>query len=206
MKYLLCFLLLISASSGQAATLLVLGDNLSAAYGMEAEKGWVNIFQKKCDNDCQIINGSVSGETTAGGLARLPALLREHRPDYVLIELGGNDGLRGYSIATMSKNLRKIIELSRKHQSKPLLFSMQIPANYGKRYTERFRQAYPKLAAQQQIPLIPFIFEDIMLQPEMVMQDGIHPTEAAQPLIAEKMMDQLLPILNGTQAADIQAK
>ena len=197
---LFCLLFFISSflsSNASAAKLLVLGDSLSAAYGMDINKGWVSLLQQQLNGEYQVINGSISGDTTAGGLSRLPALLAEHEPQFVLIELGGNDGLRGYSIASMKKNLQKLINLSRKQQASPILFSMRIPTNYGKRYTEQFASAFPAVAQQESVPLIPFVFHDIMLNPALMQEDGIHPAEDAQPLIAEKMKEALSPIING---------
>ncbi|MDX1678601.1 arylesterase, partial [Arsukibacterium sp.] len=139
------FLLLISLVSqvSYADKLLILGDSLSAAYGMQQQQGWAALLQK--NTDWQLINASISGETTAGGLARLPALLTEHQPDIVLIELGGNDGLRGFSVELIQTNLSKIITLIQQHNAEPLLMQIRIPPNYGPRYVRQFTALYPQL-------------------------------------------------------------
>ena len=130
-----------------SATLLVLGDSISAGYGIDAGKGWVDLMQHQLGDEHRVINASISGDTTGGGLSRLDTLIDEHQPDFVLIELGGNDGLRGYPIPRMEQNLRAMIDLSRANDSQPILFGMQIPPNYGKRYSDQFANVFPKLAA-----------------------------------------------------------
>lgn len=180
-----------------SATLLVLGDSISAGYGFDAGKGWVDLMQHQLGDEHLVINASISGDTTSGGLSRLNTLIDEHQPDFVLIELGGNDGLRGYPIPRMEQNLRAMIDLSRANDIQPILFAMQIPPNYGKRYSDQFANVFPKLAAQENVPLIPFIFEDIATDQALIQEDGIHPTEAAQPLIVERTMQLLRPLLNG---------
>lgn len=187
-------LLLLPAHS---ATLLVLGDSISAGYGIDAGKGWVDLLQQQLGEEHRVINASISGDTTGGGLSRLDTLITEHQPDFVLIELGGNDGLRGYPIPRMEQNLRAMIDLSRANDSQPILFGMQIPPNYGKRYSDQFANVFPKLAAQENVPLIAFMFEDIATDQALIQADGIHPTETAQPLIVERAMQLLLPLLNG---------
>ncbi|WP_438951774.1 arylesterase [Porticoccus sp.] len=180
-----------------SATLLVLGDSISAGYGIDAGKGWVDLMRDQLGDDHRVVNASISGDTTGGGLSRLDTLITEHEPDFVLIELGGNDGLRGYPIPRMEQNLRAMIDLSRANDTQPILFAMQMPPNYGKRYSDQFADVFPKLAAEEQVPLIPFIFEDIATDQTLIQEDGIHPTEAAQPLITERAMQLLLPLLNG---------
>ncbi len=187
--------LLVSAAAN-SATILVLGDSLSAGYGIDQKQGWVSLLQEKLNGKYRLINGSISGETTAGGLNRLPKLLENYQPDYVLIELGGNDGLRGYSIKQLKANLRKIIELSRASQAKPLILPMQIPPNYGQRYSQAFANAFEQVATAEEVSLLPFVFEEVLMQPDLLQQDGIHPTAEAQPMIAEQMLQALTATLN----------
>ena len=139
-----------------SATLLVLGDSISAGYGIDAGKGWVDLMQHQLGDEHRVINASISGDTTGGGLSRLDTLIDEHQPDFVLIELGGNDGLRGYPIPRMEQNLRAMIDLSRANDSQPILFGMQIPPNYGKRYSDQFASVFPKLAAEEQVPPVSY--------------------------------------------------
>ncbi len=184
------------STAAHSATLLVLGDSLSAGYGIDEEKGWVHLLRQQLAGRHRLINSSVSGETTAGGLRRLPALLAAHQPDYVLIELGGNDGLRGYAIPHMKSNLQQLVVLSRASQAVPLLMAMQIPPNYGQRYAQAFAAAFPQVADAARVTLLPFVFDTVMAQPLLLQRDGIHPTAEAQPLIAERMLEALADILD----------
>ncbi len=169
--------------------ILVLGDSLSAAYNMPEDAGWVALLEARLQSNMEappaVVNASVSGETSAGGLSRLPALLEAHRPGLVLIELGGNDGLRGLPPAHFRDNMQRMITLSREAGAKVMLAGVEIPPNYGSAYRDRFRAVYHDLAAQHDVPLLPFILEGIALEPGMMQADGIHPTAEAQPLILE---------------------
>ncbi|MFT2090592.1 arylesterase [Paraglaciecola sp. 2405UD69-4] len=177
------------------AKLLILGDSLSAAYGLKQEEGWVSLLQDAWqDKPITIVNAAISGETTDGGLARLPRLLTSHQPTHVFIELGGNDGLQGHPIPKMRDNLQEIIDLSLASGSKVFLQQMQIPTNYGRRYTDMFINSYVSLAEKNNIPLLPFFLEDIALNDNLMQRDGIHPTAEAQVLIA-KGMQQTLEVL-----------
>ncbi len=167
----------------QAQKLLILGDSLSAAYGMQQQQGWPYLLQQR--TDWQLINASISGETTAGGVARLPALLQQHQPDAVLIELGGNDGLRGHAIGTIESNLNEIITLVKQHKAAPVLMQIRIPPNYGPRYGQQFSGIYPQLAEKHQITLWPFFMDNIAVNRDLMLGDGIHPNSEAQPLISE---------------------
>src|SRR5690606_31029145 len=167
----------------QAQKLLILGDSLSAAYGMQQQQGWPYLLQQR--TDWQLINASISGETTAGGVARLPALLQQHQPDAVLIELGGNDGLRGHAIGTIESNLNEIIMLVKQHKAAPVLMQIRIPPNYGPRYGQQFSRIYPQLAEKHQITLWPFFMDNIAVNSDLMLGDGIHPNSEAQPLISE---------------------
>lgn len=165
---------------------------------MAFEKAWPTLLVEQMDkNDTpiSIINGSVSGDTTANGLARLPSLLSNHNPDYVLIELGANDGLQGLNPEIPQTNLQHIIDLVKNAGSHPLLMQIRIPTNYGARYSDAIKNIYPQLAEHNQIALVPFFLEGVITKPEWMRQDGIHPNEIAQPWIAEFMAQQLTPLL-----------
>ncbi len=173
--------------------LLVLGDSLSAAYGIEVQQGWVSLLEQRvaAKYPHKVINASVSGETTGGGLARLPALLEQHKPDLVIVELGGNDGLRGYPLNTMKQQLARIIEISRAAGAEVVLVGMQIPPNYGPRYTNQFRDTYTELAQQYDLPLVEFLLAEVALNAKLMQKDGIHPTAEAQ----EQILDNVWPVL-----------
>jgi acyl-CoA thioesterase-1 len=179
------FFVLVSLCSQYAFAqkLLILGDSLSAAYGLQQQQGWVHLLQDR--TDWQLINASISGETTAGGMARLPALLQQHQPDAVLIELGGNDGLRGFAVDSVESNLNQIITLVKQHTATPILMQIRIPPNYGPRYGQLFSKIYPTLADKHQIPLWPFFMDEIAVDQNLMLPDGIHPNGEAQPLISE---------------------
>jgi acyl-CoA thioesterase I len=197
----LCILWLVlwvpGAFAAHAPRILVLGDSLSAAYGLKLEQGWVSLLERRLAEKFphKVINASVSGETTGGGLARLPALLKEHQPDLVILELGGNDGLRGHPLNIMQRQLADIVEKSRAAGAQVLLVGMQIPPNYGSRYTEQFRTTYPRLAEQYQLPLVDFFLQGVALQPGLMQQDGIHPTAEAQGKLLDNVWPVLLPLL-----------
>jgi len=177
---------------------VVLGDSLSAGYGMPIEKGWVNLLQqtlREQNSSYTLINKSISGDTTAGGLARIDAALEQYKPDIVMLELGANDGLRGMPPRLIKKNLRELVRRIRLTGARVLLLSMRIPANYGKRYTDMFYRNYPDLADEMNLAIVPFILQDIALVKEMMQQDLLHPSEKAQPIIADKVWLHLEPLL-----------
>ncbi|MCL1090474.1 arylesterase [Shewanella profunda] len=174
------------ATPVHAAKVLILGDSLGASYGMAEHQGWVAMLQKNLPEH-QFINGSVSGETTAGGLRRLPALLDSASPDLVVVELGGNDGLRGFPPAQLENNLIQIITLAQNSGAKVLLTEIMVPPNYGPRYTQKFTQVYQDISKTQNIELIPFFMQEIAPYPELMQRDGIHPNEKAQTKIAAWM-------------------
>lgn len=199
------FLLLLSVNSGllQAAersVILVMGDSLSAAYNIPVSAGWVSLLEQRLDKqantDWQVINASISGETTSGGLTRLPSLLRQHQPDLVLLELGANDGLRGLPPKHISNNLEKMLTLSKQKGAKVILIGILLPLNYGPAYSTRFEQIYPELAKKHQLPLVPFLLEGIADKPGLMQADGLHPTAEAQPEILETVWLELKPLLN----------
>ncbi|MGF1682624.1 multifunctional acyl-CoA thioesterase I/protease I/lysophospholipase L1 [Photobacterium minamisatsumaniensis] len=198
MRFLSVLLFILFSQQSFAATLLVLGDSLSAGYQMPAEKSWPNLLApeiKKNGHDLAVINASISGDTTGNGLARLPNLLKSHTPDYVLIELGANDGLRGFPPTTIRKNLTQMITQIETAGAIPLLMQIYVPPNYGKRYSEYFANLYPDLSQEFDIPLLPFFLEHIILKPEWMMEDGLHPKADAQPWIADYMADNIAPHL-----------
>jgi acyl-CoA thioesterase-1 len=188
-----------------ASTILVMGDSLSAAYGVETETAWVNLLRERLseeDHDqWQVVNASISGETTDGGARRLPALLDRHQPDIVIIELGGNDGLRGFQPPVIRDNLSAMIEASREGGASVLLIGMQIPPNYGPRYTRMFADMFPDLSDQYNTGLVPFFLEGIYNGDGMMQDDGIHPTGEAQPLLLDNVWPHLVPLLQETTAA-----
>ncbi|KFX12035.1 acyl-CoA thioesterase [Pectobacterium parvum] len=190
---------LCSVRAFAADTLLILGDSLSAGYQMPAANAWPTLLNTQWQTQKKgiaVVNASISGDTTAQGLARIPALLKQHQPRWVLIELGGNDGLRGFPAANIEQDLTKIITLVKQANAQPLLMQIHLPTNYGRRYTESFSNIYPKLAEQFALLLLPFFMEQVYLKPEWMMEDGIHPTRDAQPFIAEWMAKQLEPLVN----------
>lgn len=175
-----------------------MGDSISAAYGIQTDQGWVSLLAESLERSeypYEVVNGSISGETTAGGLARLPKALETHDPAVVIIELGGNDGLRGYPTDVVRENLRRMVELSLAGDREVLLVGMQIPPNYGPRYTRAFFDVYADVAAQTGVSLVPFFLEKVALTPDLMQEDGIHPTAEAQPLLLETLWDYLEPLL-----------
>ena len=190
-------LLLISDQlQAKETKLLILGDSLSAAYGLKQEQGWVSLLQNAWqDQDIIIVNGAISGETTDGALARLPRLLEQHRPTHIFVELGGNDGLQGHPVSKMRSNLQKIIQLSQKNEVKVILQQMQIPTNYGKRYTQMFSNTYTNLALEHELKLLPFFLQNIALDKSLMQRDGIHPNAEAQIIIAKDMRISLGAII-----------
>ncbi|WP_082879657.1 arylesterase [Methylomonas methanica] len=184
--------------SAMAKSIVVLGDSISAGYGIEVQLGWVALLQNKLTDlhgSYVISNESISGDTSAGGLARLEQILTRHKPDILLVELGANDGLRGLSPPEMKNNLTEIVRRSQKIGAKVMLLGMKIPPNYGKRYVEMFYEVFPQLSAELKIPFVPFILEEVALNPEMMQADGLHPNELAQPVIAEKVWGYLQALL-----------
>ena len=183
----------------QYDTIMVLGDSISAAYGMDKKQGWVSLLEEQLIHNnyhhYTVVNASISGNTTGDGLNRLPLLLKTHKPGVVIIELGGNDGLRGYPLGIMKKNLVQLIELAKHNGAKVLLAGIEIPPNYGQRYTDAFRNTYQQVANNQKVAFLPFILEDIATQPTLMQADGIHPTADAQPLILRHVWPYLHPLL-----------
>lgn len=190
--------LMLWAQGAVAGTLLVVGDSISAAFGLDSRQGWVALLEKRLVQEGfehQVVNASISGDTSAGGAARLSALLVEHKPELVIIELGGNDGLRGQPPAQLQQNLASMVEQSQQAGAKVLLLGMKLPPNYGVRYTTAFAQVFNDLAEQKQVPLVPFFLEGVGGVPGMMQADGIHPTEAAQEILLDNVWPTLKPML-----------
>jgi acyl-CoA thioesterase-1 len=199
----LIVLLPVPAAAANPPVILVTGDSLSAAYGIAVEEGWVALLQQRLQSQGyphRVVNTSVSGETTAGALARLSGELARHSPAIVLIELGANDGLRGQPVKTMRANLARMITLSRKVGARPVLFEMRIPANYGLQYAEAFHRSFGDLATAQRIPLVPFFLAPIVLDAGSFQGDGIHPTAAVQPKLLDAVWPTLEPVLGKVAA------
>jgi acyl-CoA thioesterase-1 len=190
--------LALCAPACAARTLLVFGDSLSAAYGLATDQGWVHLLGERASRDgldWRIVNASVSGETTAGGLRRLPEDLKRHKPEMVLIALGANDALRGQPVSGIRDNLEKMIRLARQARAQPVLVGLMIPPNYGIDYAAGFHDLYPALAARQRVPLVPFLLAGIADRPDLFQADQLHPNAAAQPVIVDNVWKTLAPLL-----------
>jgi acyl-CoA thioesterase I len=198
LKFLVAGVISLVSVSATGKSIVVLGDSISAAYGIEVGQGWVALVQYKLQKehgDYTIKNESISGDTSAGGLARVDGVLSRHKPNVVIIELGANDGLRGLSPTVLKNNLAEIARRAQKSGARILLLSMRIPPNYGKRYTEMFYNVYPQLSKEMSIPYVPFILEDIALAKQLMQQDGLHPNEKAQAMITDKVWPHLVKLL-----------
>lgn len=200
---LLCVIALSWLSTGHAdqatPAILVLGDSLSAGYGIDPDQGWVALMEKRLAEshyDYRVFNASVSGETSGGGLARLPRLIEEQQPTLLLLALGANDGLRGFPIKIMRNNLREIIKLAKNADIDILLIGIQIPLNYGPRYTNLFEQSFVLLSEEFAIPLMPTLLDEVPLNFELMQTDRLHPNSKAQPLLLDNIWPHLQPLLD----------
>ncbi len=183
------------AQDTRLKTILVIGDSISAGFGIPMQQGWVALLGKELQRQghpTRVINASISGDTSQGGVSRLPALLTTHQPDLVVIELGGNDGLRGTPIRLIRANLQRMMDQATQANSDILLLGMQIPPNYGRKYTQSFREIFPTLASQNAVPYVPFLLDKVATTPGMMQADGIHPTAAAQPLMMASVYPEIL--------------
>ena len=192
--------LMLAAALAHSApkTVLVLGDSLSAEYGLTRGSGWVALLEQKLKSekiDANIVNASISGETTSGGRTRLPALLAQHKPTLVVIELGANDGLRGLPVAAAEANMRAMVEMARQNNAQVLLVGMRMPPNYGRDYTERFFRMYNTVATQLKAPLVPFMLEGVAEKPALFQADRLHPTAQAHPVILANIWPKFLPLV-----------
>jgi len=198
LKLLIASIISLVSVSAMGKSIVVLGDSISAAYGIEVGQGWVALVQDKLYKehyDYTVNNESISGDTSAGGLARIDNALSRHKPSVVIIELGANDGLRGLSPTVLKSNLAEISQRAQKAGAKVLLLSMRIPPNYGKRYTEMFYNVYPELSKELKVPYVPFILEDVALVKQLMQEDGLHPNAKAQAVIVEKIWPYLIKLL-----------
>jgi acyl-CoA thioesterase-1 len=188
-----------AAAHAEAPVILVFGDSISAGYGLpRVEQGWVELLKTRLKSQgygYQVVNASVSGETTAGGLARLPRALEVHHPRIVILELGGNDGLRALPIPQMRANLTQMVALASAAGAKVLLLGMRMPPNYGPQYTEQFAMVFSDLARDKKIPVVPFLLTDIALSPSLLQGDDIHPNELGQPILLDNVWPALKPLL-----------
>ena len=193
---LLLLVCLLLPARAEERTLLVIGDSISAGFGIPVQQGWVVLLQEQLQQPVpalRVQNASISGDTTQGGVTRLPALLAQHQPDLVMIELGGNDALRGTPLPLIRRNLETMIRMSREAGADVMLLGMKIPPNYGQKYADGFAALYTSLAAEQQTLLVPFLLDQVALQPGMMQNDGIHPNAAAQPQLRDNVMVVLKP-------------
>lgn len=190
--------LMLWAQGAMAGTVLVVGDSISAAFGLDTRVGWVALLEKRLADegfDHRVVNASISGDTSAGGLARLPALLAQHRPQWVILELGGNDGLRGQPPAQLQQNLASMVDQSRAAGAEVVLLGMQLPPNYGARYTGAFAQVFSTLAEEKKLPLVPFFLDGVGGVDGMMQADGLHPALGAQPRLLDNVWPTLKPLL-----------
>lgn len=197
-KFIFSLFLLLIPGLCPATTILIMGDSISAAYGMKLDQGWVTLLQQKLNEetpDVKLINASISGELTAGGLARIDQELTRHHPKVVIIELGGNDGLRGFSPKIIKNNLTEMIKQAETIGAKVILLGMRIPPNYGKQYTEMFAAVYRQLEKEHKVSLVPFLLDGIGTNSELMQYDGIHPNAKAQSLIMEMVWTKLQPLI-----------
>ena len=195
---LILFLTFSYSITADSKKLLILGDSISAGYGLKESENWVELFNNSIDAErmnITMINSSVSGDTTIGGLSRIGNVLKEYKPEYVLIELGGNDALRGYPLNQIKTNLLKIVDASLESKAKPLIMQIKIPPNYGKRYVEAFENIYVEISNEKDIPLLTFLLEKVALNQSLMQPDGIHPNEKAQPIIVEQVKLELSEII-----------
>jgi acyl-CoA thioesterase-1 len=182
------------SSSASSPKLLVVGDSLSAGYGVTTELRWVTLLTQRLEKHCgsfNVVNASISGDTSKGGLSRLPALLTNHQPDIVVIELGGNDGLRGIAIKTMRQNLQQMVSLAKQAKALVLLLGVRLPANYGEDFINAFHQVYYDVAKAESVPLVPFFLQDVALNRQLMQADGIHPNDKAQPILLDNVWPAL---------------
>ncbi|WP_313034560.1 arylesterase [Massilia alkalitolerans] len=200
-KLSLVFIVTLAASGGAYSapkTVLVVGDSLSAEYGIARGAGWVALLEQKLKAEnipARVVNASISGETTIGGRTRLPALLDQHKPNIVVIELGANDGLRGLPVASAEGNLRAMVDMAQKKNAKVMLVGMRMPPNYGRAYTESFFNMFKKLSSDTKSPLVPFMLEGVADKPSLFQQDRMHPTAAAHPIILNNIWPQFAPLV-----------
>ena len=198
-KFFTIVTLLSISTFASASTLLVMGDSLSAAYNLRQQDGWVSLLENQLSQsnpDISVINASVSGETTQGGLSRFSALLATHRPNWVVLELGANDALLGYPLNQTTINLEKMIEQAHQENAVVLLVGNQIPQNYGKRYTQMFFNLYKDIASKYNVAYLPFMLKGVALNKDLMQNDGLHPNKEGQPIVLQNILPYLQPLLD----------
>jgi acyl-CoA thioesterase-1 len=201
LTYLIWLLIPMVSFASADPKLLVVGDSLSAGYGVAREHRWVDLMAKQLNHNCDlfdVVNASISGDTSRGGLSRLPALLKKHKPNVVIIELGANDGLRGIAPDKMHANLKRMVKLSKQAGARVLLLGIRLPANYGPDFVQAFHQVYFDVAKAESVPLVPFFLEGVALKPELMQEDGLHPNQQAQPVLWDNVRSGLKPILEAS--------
>jgi len=194
----------VAAEGGDTPTVLVLGDSLSAGYGIDVDQSWTALLQSRLESqgyEHRVVNASISGETTEGGASRIAAALKEFAPEVVVVALGGNDGLRGFPPERIKSNMLRIIEAAETEGAAVVLLGIRIPTNYGARYTRAFENVYRELAEERQLPWIEFFMEGVALDKELMQDDGIHPNEEAQPIL----LDNAWPVIQQALKADVAA-
>ncbi len=192
------YVIFLNMNSASASTLLVMGDSLSAAYNLRQEVGWVSLLENQLSQsnpEIKVVNASVSGETSQGGLSRFSVLLKQYKPRWIILELGANDALRGYPLTQTSKNIEKMIEQAQQSNARVLLVGNQIPQNYGKRYTEMFFTLYEKIANKYKVAYLPFMLKGIALNKSLMLEDGLHPNKDGQPFVLQNILPYLQPLL-----------
>ena len=192
-----------ATAASSAPAIVVMGDSLSAGYGLDPATGWVELLRQRLQQQSynyRVVNASITGDTTRGGLSRLPQTLEREKPAIVIIELGGNDGLRGFSLSFTRDNLSQMIRLSQQANARVLLLGVQLPANYGKQFRNKFQQIFVDLANQHQVATVPFFLKGVAETRALMQPDGIHPSEAAQPVILDNVWPELQPLLSRQSA------
>ncbi|HKI73049.1 MAG TPA: arylesterase [Pseudomonadales bacterium] len=208
-KFLAALILFMVCAGASAAnhTILVFGDSISAAQGMDEDQGWVHLLSlrlKKENPAYRVVNASMSGETTGGGVVRLPKTLELHQPDIVILELGGNDGLRGYPVDMIEANLEDMTRMALNARAHVLIMGIVLPPNYGARYIDPFKAIFPQVADKFHVPLLPYPLQGIDTSRNLIQQDGIHPTAKAQPMIMEQVWQKLVPLLQASKQVELQ--
>lgn len=187
-----------AAEANTKPVIMVYGDSLSAGYGLAQQQGWVKLLEKKIDSEhyaYSVVNASISGETTSGGLSRFLAALKDYKPAIIVLELGANDGLRGLPVGAMANNLKSMLEQAKKINAKVLLLGMRIPPNYGPQYTQSFSDTYVQLSKEFRAPLVPFMLENVAGNSRLIQNDGLHPNAMGQPIILDNIWPKLKPLL-----------
>lgn len=201
-QFSLILMLMVAWPSHAAQTILVFGDSLSAAYGLQKSQGWVALLAQRLQKEgyaYQVVNASLSGETTAGGLSRIQTALTQHKPDIVIVELGANDGLRGLPVAALKDNLSQMIQTAKRQSAQVVLVGIQIPPNYGLKYAQAFSGTFAQLAKEFNTNYVPFLLDKVAGNRQLNQQDGIHPTAEAQPTLLNNVWPHLKPLLNKAQ-------